>query len=361
MAHSRTPRTSRTTASGGRLRRLRVVLGLLGLAAFAATLFVVAVIALQRSFLVPPSTAGETELSPAQPAVTSTSAPALPQGPLDYVALGDSYAAGPGLTPTRDDPGACARSSNNYPAYLAQLLAVQSYSDVSCTGARPSHIEGSQRRPDDTLVPPQSRALGVSTDLVTLSLGGNELATLQDVVDACYIRATTLPDGPRCDETLRAEGDVALDRARDLEAAVADSLRQIRNAAPDAAVVLVSYPRVFPTARTCPELVIASSESAYLDQVLDAIVESTKRAASSAGVQFVDLRPASRGHQICSAAPWAVGPGAPKGGPRAWHPTLLGMQSVATIVHAALTGVEAVAPAGDARPPSGSMVTNPAG
>ncbi len=328
---------------------------------FAAAIFVIAVVALQRSFLVAPSTAAQIEPSTEPLPKVSTPAPDLPSGPLDYVAMGDSYAAGPGLTPTRDDPAACERSANNYPAYLAQLLQVETYRDVSCTGARPADVEGAQRRPDGTLVTPQSHALGLDTDLVTLSLGGNELQTLQDVVDACYVRATTQPDAPHCDEALRAEGSLALDRARQLEGAVADSMRQIRNAAPNAAVVMVSYPRVFPSTQRCPELIIARSESAYLAEVVDAIVASTERAARSAGVRFVDLRGASADHDICSKTPWAVGPGASRGSVRAWHPTLLGMQSMATVIHAALTGEDAAAPQGDARPPAGSIVLNAAG
>ena len=248
MAHGRTPRsTPPPHPRPGGLRRLRIILGLLGLAVFAAAIFVIAVVALQRSFLVAPSTAAQIEPSTEPLPKVSTPAPDLPSGPLDYVAMGDSYAAGPGLTPTRDDPAACERSANNYPAYLAQLLQVETYRDVSCTGARAGRCRGRQRRPDGTLVTPQSHALGLDTDLVTLSLGGNELQTLQDVVDACYVRATTQPDAPHCDEALRAEGSLALDRARQLEGAVADSMRQIRNAAPNAAVVMVSYPRVFPS------------------------------------------------------------------------------------------------------------------
>lgn len=360
MPHARSPRRSSTPTTGGRPRRLRIVAGLLGLSLLATVAFGVAVVALQRAIQAPPTADDRALPGSRAPSTVTTPAPDLPEGPLDYVALGDSYAAGPGLVPVRDDPAACDRSHHNYPAYLAQLLQVRTYRDVSCTGARPADIEGSQRRLDGTLVAPQSRALGPDTDLVTVSLGGNEYSTLQDVVDACYVRATTLPDGPSCDETLQAQGDVAFDRARQLEGTVADSLRQIRNAAPHAAVVLVSYPRIFPTGGTCPELMLAAPESAYLARVLDAIVQSTEQAAISTGVRFVDLRPASEGHQICSEAPWEVGPGAPGDGPRAWHPTLLGMQSMAALVHTALTGAPTTAPQGDAVPPAGSVVVNAA-
>ena len=54
---------------------------------------------------------------------------------IDYVALGDSYTAGPLIPVVREDAPGCFRSTNNYPAYLAGLLDVASYRDASCSGA----------------------------------------------------------------------------------------------------------------------------------------------------------------------------------------------------------------------------------
>ena len=41
---------------------------------------------------------------------------------IDYVALGDSYSAGPLVTTVRSDPSGCVRSTDNYPAFLAGWL-----------------------------------------------------------------------------------------------------------------------------------------------------------------------------------------------------------------------------------------------
>ena len=45
------------------------------------------------------------------------------EAPIHYVALGDSYSAGPLVPTPRRDPDGCLRSTNNYPAYLAGLPA----------------------------------------------------------------------------------------------------------------------------------------------------------------------------------------------------------------------------------------------
>jgi len=43
---------------------------------------------------------------------------------IDYVALGDSFSAGPFIGTMRTDPEGCARSKDNYPAFLADSRAL---------------------------------------------------------------------------------------------------------------------------------------------------------------------------------------------------------------------------------------------
>ena len=54
---------------------------------------------------------------------------------IDYVAMGDSFSAGPFIGTMRTDPQGCARSTDNYPAFLADWLDVASYTDVTCSAA----------------------------------------------------------------------------------------------------------------------------------------------------------------------------------------------------------------------------------
>lgn len=64
--------------------------------------------------------------------------------PQHYVALGDSYASGPGIPEQRADPIGCQRSTHNYPALLAQALGIRDYTDVSCGGARTDDMTAPQ-------------------------------------------------------------------------------------------------------------------------------------------------------------------------------------------------------------------------
>ena len=55
-----------------------------------------------------------------------------------YVALGDSYAAGP-LIPNSVLPLGCLKSSNNYPRLAAPAIG-QPLRDATCSGAKTTHM-----------------------------------------------------------------------------------------------------------------------------------------------------------------------------------------------------------------------------
>src|SRR4051795_11553463 len=54
-----------------------------------------------------------------------------------YVAMGDSYSAGP-LIPTTDLAGGCARSDHNYPSLLAERLRVRTLVALTRSGGTPA-------------------------------------------------------------------------------------------------------------------------------------------------------------------------------------------------------------------------------
>ena len=104
---------------------------------------------------------------------------------IDYVALGDSYTAGPLIPVVREDAPGCFRSTNNYPAYLAGLLDVVSYRDASCSGASSDDVAGRQSLLFDNRARPQLAALSAGTDLVTIGLGGNDFGLFGSVSGGC--------------------------------------------------------------------------------------------------------------------------------------------------------------------------------
>ena len=126
---------------------------------------------------------------------TSSSAPS-PE-PVDYVALGDSFSAGPLVPDARSDPPGCFRSTNNYPAYLAGYLRVRSYRDVTCSGAATRDFRRPQQLAFGQSTPPQLGALSTGTDLVTVGIGGNDFGLFGSIVETCVALRRQDPGGGR--------------------------------------------------------------------------------------------------------------------------------------------------------------------
>ncbi|MBF4162529.1 SGNH/GDSL hydrolase family protein [Nocardioides acrostichi] len=275
----------------------------------------------------------------AAPQVSDVSAPlsrAQLNGRLRYVALGDSYSAGPGLPQQVD--ATCARSSSNYPSLLAKRLSTASFVDVTCSGARTVDITGDQTRSTGT-VAPQADALDDDTDLVTVSVGGNDDNVFNALVTTCPEVADTDPRGHPCQTQLAGAGGAALVQQTDrLVTRVSAVIRAIRERSPRAQVVVVGYPAIFPTHGTCAALPFARGDVTWAAQVVDAVDDGLAGAARNEGVRFVDLRPASAGHDICSRKPWMSGVEAGADGSAPWHPVPRGMQGAATAIYDQLTG-----------------------
>ncbi|MEO7625169.1 MAG: SGNH/GDSL hydrolase family protein [Nocardioides sp.] len=264
---------------------------------------------------------------------------------IDYVALGDSYSAGPLITTIRSDPSGCVRSTDNYPAFLAGWLSVETYTDVTCSAADTDDLTGRQRLIDGKRVAPQLDALSEETDLVTLGIGGNDFgifSSLLECVDGCT---------PQREATL-------LRNAGRVEQRVAGAVRAIAKRAPDAAVYVVGYPQVLPTEKSCRAVPLPPAQLAAAAEIAGRLNDSLRAGAEACGAAYVDIDPASVGHDVCAGqAAWINGPEMRMGIAAPFHPMLAGMHGVAAEVFAAVTGDEA--PAGDrATPPRDAVVRN---
>ena len=109
-------------------------------------------------------------------------APAASAGePLDYVALGDSYSAASGvLPPDLTAPPQCLRSVSNYPHVIAATIGAQ-LTDVSCGGADTGDYVAEQYPG----VAPQLDALAPDTQLVTMTIGGNDSGVFINSIVQC--------------------------------------------------------------------------------------------------------------------------------------------------------------------------------
>lgn len=108
-------------------------------------------------------------------------APGADAAPLRYVALGDSYSAASGVFPLAPgSPPMCLRSSANYPHVLAARIGA-TLTDVSCGAAETKDFFVAQYSGLD----PQLDALSANTQLVTMTIGGNDSGVFINTILQC--------------------------------------------------------------------------------------------------------------------------------------------------------------------------------
>ncbi|MEO5708844.1 MAG: SGNH/GDSL hydrolase family protein [Nocardioidaceae bacterium] len=268
--------------------------------------------------------------------VADTVVPTPPTG--RYVALGDSYSAGP-LIPNTDLAGGCARSDHNYPSLVAKTLKVKTFVDVTCSGATTLDLAHVQRPFGDARIPPQLRSVTADTTLVTLGIGGNDFDLFSTLVRTCTRLRASDPQGSPCARKLATTGGLA-PPLRKITTRVAASLRAIKAKAPRATVVLVGYLRLVPDSGSCPGLPLARGDYAEGRTLSQGLDRALKRAARRTGTTFVDMYSLSRGHDICSSAPWVNGSVSNRQRALAYHPFASGMRADAAAVLAALPSAD---------------------
>jgi lysophospholipase L1-like esterase len=271
---------------------------------------------------------------PPAPGAASSPSPAGPRYP-SYVALGDSYTAGP-LVPTTDVAAGCFRSDHNYPSLLAKRLRVKHFRDVSCSAATTRDLAHRQHTFGAAHVPPQLRAVHRGTDLVTVGIGGNDLGLFGTLVQQCTRLRSSDPAGAPC---TAVKGRAAWTRttAR-IGVRVAHALRAVHRRAPHATVVLVGYLRLTPGHGTCPALPLATGDYALGRFVSRSLADAMRAAARRTGSLFLDAHALSRGHDVCSAHPWVNGAVADQQRAAPYHPFAAGMRAEAKALAALLQG-----------------------
>lgn len=253
-----------------------------------------------------------------------------------YVALGDSFTAGPGVPPQiQDDP--CSRSGANYPSLVAADLGIDDFVDASCSGATTIHLTEPQATFRGATVPPQYDSLHPDTDLVTVGIGGNDIGLVQ--LAAGCINLSAPPEGVSCAESNSAEGtdrfDDAIDAFAPTYGAIVD---EIRRRSPEAHIVFVGYPTGVRDEGCFPEQRVWPRDAAYLQSKIDRLDGAMRDAAETAGVDFVGLRESTKGHDACAAPDdrWIAGL-SPTPGSVPLHPNAAGHRNAADQVLAELS------------------------
>ncbi|MFD1147225.1 SGNH/GDSL hydrolase family protein [Saccharothrix hoggarensis] len=263
-------------------------------------------------------------------AAAAAAEPVTAQPVTEYVALGDSAAAGP-LIPEQDQsaPG-CLRSTNNWPSVLARTLGAR-LTDVTCSGAVTDDLTGSQ----PTLAgpqPPQLDALRPSTELVTLTIGGNDVE-LVDVAVTC-LNLMPEPLGSSCRDRLTSGGRDRLAELIDAYAPeFAAALDAISARAPQARIVVVGYGTYVRPGGCYPQEPIWARDADYLQASIHRLNRVLAAESARHGARFVDIEPPSVGRDVCAppGVKWFEGfvptsPAAPL------HPNALGMEGIGRFV-----------------------------
>lgn len=215
---------------------------------------------------------------------------------LDYVALGDSYSAGSGVLPVDLSSPLCLRSTANYPKVLASRTGAR-LTDVTCGAAQTRHFTESQYPG----VAPQADALRPDTDLVTLTIGGNDNNTFIGAMLACGTAGLLSGgQGSPCKNLYGSSFDDTID-SRTYPALKA-ALAEVRERAPGARVAVLGYPWIVPATAdpSCfVKLPIASGDVPYLRALQAHLNTVVERAAVESGATFVDFSRASDGHDAC--------------------------------------------------------------
>ena len=201
-----------------------------------------------------------------------------PTGRPDYVALGSSYAAGAGLGALQSgSPLLCARSVAGYPQQLARTLGI-AILDMTCGGATTANVlNGGQ-----FFQGPQIRTITPQTRLVTITSGGNDVNFIGDLSMLALRRsggvsgwlASRLWNGPK---TMPQRDYAGLRRI------LLNLIRAVRARAPNARIVVATYPAVLPPEGTCPQLELSDAEADVMRPVERALAAVTRAAALEGG------------------------------------------------------------------------------
>jgi lysophospholipase L1-like esterase len=304
----------------------------------------------------------------------------------EYVALGDSYSAGvgafsylPGTVASK-----CYRATDGYAEKIAAATHL-SFEFPACNGAKIHDLMEGKKA--------QLRTVGVDTNLVTLTIGGNDLG-FSTVLASC-IGGAIAEGGPGCAArdaaasatayewlvhgrppgTYRLPGtspssrkNVLLKKWLSIKTAVTNKEPQpglqelyedIAMQAPYAHIIVIGYPRLFDKTEspTCSvgslffntdQLSIATPDIEWIVEQTDKVDQLIEQAVANVrdkgvNISYVDLRAAFTGHVLCGPEPtYIFGVLGKETEPEteSFHPTKAGQEVFYRLIEEARTGSE---------------------
>ena len=232
-----------------------------------------------------------------------------------YIALGDSFAAGQGAGPYLDD---CSRRDNTYSELADGPKALNLVVNEACSGKTTQDV-----------VDAQLSQLNKSTELVTITAGGNNLG-FGAIITYCGVALAGVTPGAECDAAT-AYAAAQLESGQ-LYRDLVSMIESVQAAAPNARIVVTGYPYLLdpiPAGMTDPAALFIYQAT----ELADALNGAIAAAAGSTGATYVDVGSAFLGHGALSPDPW-INLGGP-GNPDSFHPNAEGYEAYYIALNAA--------------------------
>ena len=230
--------------------------------------------------------------------MTGLAGPAPAAGTFVLDGLGDSYASGYGVPPSFTTP--CGRSDAAPATSIDGRMRLALDDFVACGGAKTT----------DLVPQGQIASLGADTDVVTLSIGGNDIGW-SSTVAACLAGTD-----PQC------AGAVAVTRGRItsvLPGLLDAAYDEVDAGAPNATVYVTGYPRLFSPDHGAV-LGASPAEQVVLNDGADLLNTTIRTAAEAHGYVFVDVTKRFVDHGVNAPEPWLIWPTSPG----SFHPNVPG-------------------------------------
>ena len=277
-------------------------------------------------------------------------------GPVIYDALGDSYSSGEGTGPPYLGAGndgsvaasdtssdQCHRSQWAYSVVLPTLLSGNwDPTFAACSGAKTGTLRHTKAKDGQYHEGAQLNRVLNNPDLVTFTIGGNDVG-FAPKLEGCIIQAFAvqsaealtwpvfqyirlildslalllgLPavrNGASCAKSVSFTTGVE-DAITNASTHIEEAFAKVRQkAGPNASVVAIGYPKLFPTqssGQDCIQLspYLTPSDQVFFNQMADRLDSVEQGAATEAGINFVDVRSLFAGHGVCgSKGEWING------------------------------------------------------
>ena len=229
----------------------------------------------------------------------------------NYVALGDSYSSGDGAgeyDPETMGSGGCWRSENAYPMLLAEEFDFTgSLGFYACSSHKGSEMLEQIGTPES-----QIERVTEHTSLVTIGIGGNDLGFIP-VLRTCMVRMPVLDNSACVDQ----EEEIH-ERMDTFEETLTEVLEEVHERAPDARVLVLGYPRLFPEEPSSMYYTLSVSDQRWLNSVaqsfnnrirdtvyrVDGDVYGEREVGS---VEYVNVSSALNGYEVSADEAWLNG------------------------------------------------------